>query len=265
METLLSKEMFPAMRNIITEDDEPVDNIFSEKQQRLLTETLNTAWDSKGRTFFAAANVGIFYALHEPPLVPDVFLSMDVQPREEWDDKDRRTYFCWEFGKPPEVAIEIVSNRKGGELTRKLRDYARLNVWYYIVFDPFGALKKDLEGENFRLYELYHNSYSPMNDFWMEEIGVGIRLWEGEYEGWQATWLRWCDERGNLIPTGKERSEQEKQRAEAEAQRAEAEAQRAEAEAQRADTEKLRADDAEAKAMRLAEKLRALGIDPESV
>lgn len=251
METLLSKEMFPAMRNIVTEDDEPVDNIFSEKQQRLLTETLNTAWDSKGRTFFAAANVGIFYALHEPPLVPDVFLSMDVQPREEWNDKDRRTYFCWEFGKPPEVAIEIVSNRKGGELSRKFRDYARLNVWYYIVFDPFGELKKALDGENFRAYELHHSSYSPMNDFWMEEIGLGIRLWEGEYEGWHATWLRWCDERGNLIPTGKERSEQENQRAEAEAQRA--------------DTEKLRADDAEAKAMRLAEKLRALGIDPESV
>lgn len=257
METLLSKEMFPAMRDIVIEDDEPVDNIFSEKQQRLLTETLNTAWDSKGRTFFTAANVGIFYALHEPPLVPDVFLSMDVQPREEWDDKDRRTYFCWEFGKPPEVAVEIISNRKGGELSRKFSNYARLNVWYYIVFDPFGALKKAMDGEIFRLYELHRNTYSPMKDFWMEEIGLGIRLWEGEYEGWQATWLRWCDERGNLIPTGKELSEMALQQVESEKLRAEKEKARAE-------NEKVRADEAESKAQRLAEKLRALGIDPDA-
>ena len=49
--------------NIVTEDDEPVDNIFSEKQQRLLTETLYSSWEGPGdgRKFFAAANIGVFY------------------------------------------------------------------------------------------------------------------------------------------------------------------------------------------------------------
>ena len=32
------------MENLITEDDTPVDNILSEKQQRLLTEPLYSAW-----------------------------------------------------------------------------------------------------------------------------------------------------------------------------------------------------------------------------
>jgi Uma2 family endonuclease len=275
METTLAKELFPDVRGIITEDDEPVDNIFSEKQQRLLAETLHTSWNGGGRTFFAAANVGVFHSVYEPPLVPDVFVSMDVQPREEWHNKDRKTYFCWEFGKQPEIAIEIVSNRKGGEMQRKFKDYARLNVWYYVVFDPFGALSKTLEGDTLRIYELHHSSYTQMHDFWLEEIGLGLRLWEGEYEGWQGMWIRWCDERGTLLPTGKERAEQERVRteqervraeqervrAEQERVRAEQERVRAEQEHQRANEEQLRADTAEATVAALQARLRAAGLD----
>ncbi len=33
----------------------------------------------EGRTFLALANVGLFHELHEPPHVPDVMLSLDVQ------------------------------------------------------------------------------------------------------------------------------------------------------------------------------------------
>ena len=51
----------PDMSQIITEDDEPVDNMFSEKQQRLLVEPLYSSWNP-GRPFIAAANVGVFNA-----------------------------------------------------------------------------------------------------------------------------------------------------------------------------------------------------------
>jgi Uma2 family endonuclease len=244
MDPALFHELLPDVQNIITEDDEPVDNIFSEKQQRLLTETLHNSWDGGGRTFFAAANVGVFRSVYEPPLVPDAFISMDVKPRAEWQNKDRKTYFCWEFGKPPEVVIEIVSNRKGGELSRKLQDYARLQAWYYVVFDPAGELAKDLQGESLRLYRLHHGSYTPMSDFWLEDIGLGLRLWEGEYEGWHATWIRWCDARGNLLPTGKERADIEEQRAEKEYKRAEK---------------------AESIMRRMAEKMRAAGLNPDDI
>jgi len=49
-----------AIQHLITEDDTPVDNLPSEKQQRLLTEPLYSAWSGPGagRTFLAAANVG---------------------------------------------------------------------------------------------------------------------------------------------------------------------------------------------------------------
>ena len=58
------------MENLVTEDDQPVDNILSEKQQRLLTEPLYGSWsgsDQEGTPgycrFMALANVGLFYAL----------------------------------------------------------------------------------------------------------------------------------------------------------------------------------------------------------
>lgn len=120
----------PDINQLVIEDDTPVDNFRSEKQQRLLTEVLYSSWQTpKGsEAFIAAANVGVFYGIGLPPLVPDVFLSLDVTMPEDWREKKNRTYFVSEFGKAPDVAIEIVSNREGNELSSKLVDYARMGI-----------------------------------------------------------------------------------------------------------------------------------------
>ncbi|MEJ7710050.1 MAG: Uma2 family endonuclease [Pyrinomonadaceae bacterium] len=235
--------------NIATEDDTPVDNLFSEKQQRLLTETLYSSWNETGsesqrtvarRMFLAASNVGLFPSVHQPPLVPDMFLSLDVEVADDWYEKSHRSYFFWEFGKAPEVVIEIVSNRKGHELGSKLHDYARIGVAYYVVHD----LTTQLSDEVVRVYELYVGKYQRRADTILPGVALGLRLWEGAYEGKQALWLRWCDESGALIPTGAERARHETERARHEAERAQREMERAE---------------------RLAAKLRELGIDPDQV
>ena len=124
----------PDANQLVTEDDTPVDNFASEKQQRLLAGSLYSSW--LGRTFLAAANVGIFNTASEPAIVPDVFLSLNVQVPENWWKKQSRSYILWQFGKPPEVVIEIVSNRVGDELGNKMRCYEQMRVSYYIVFDP---------------------------------------------------------------------------------------------------------------------------------
>src|SRR5438128_1710199 len=158
------------IEDLLTEDDEPVDNLFSEKQQTLLKRSLYASWTpppsedqpKPWRKFLAAANVGIFFALHQPPLVPDFFLSLDVEPHQDWYEKEHRTYFVWEFGKVPEVALEIVSNRKGGELTDKLKDYARIGVNYYVVYDP----QHHLSQESLRVYEIgFGKRYRLREDF----------------------------------------------------------------------------------------------------
>ncbi|MFM7437120.1 MAG: hypothetical protein ACKO2V_00715 [Snowella sp.] len=97
-------------------------------------------------------------------------------------------------------------------------------------------------------------------EYWFEEIELGLKSVFGKYQGVNRLWLRWCDADGNLIPTSTERAEQEKQRAEQEKQRAEQEKQRAEQQEQRAEQEKQRAEQAELEITRLQELLRQAGI-----
>jgi Uma2 family endonuclease len=239
----------PNIDHIVTEDDTPVDNMFSEKEQRLLTEALYSSWAGPGeqRPYVVAANVGVFAAVSQPPLVPDVFLSLDVQAPQDLWPKHHRSYFLWEYGKPPEVAIEIVSNRKGQEAGSKMRDYARIGVIYYVIFDPDGQL----QGQMLRIYELHAGRYASMAGNLLPEVGLGLTLWQGVFEGIEAMWLRWCDRDGSLIPTGAERADHERERADHERERA--------------DHERERADHERERAERLAERLRALGVNPEDV
>lgn len=66
----------PDISHVITESDAPCVNLFTERQMRLLTDSLYTSWVGPGedRTFVAMANVGLFFAPHEEPLVPDVLV-----------------------------------------------------------------------------------------------------------------------------------------------------------------------------------------------
>jgi len=75
---------------------------------------------------------------------------LDVQVPQDWQQKQNRSYFFWEFGKPPEVVIEIVSNTISNKLGSKLKDYARIGVAYYAVFDPL----EQLEATVLQVYQL---------------------------------------------------------------------------------------------------------------
>ena len=254
--------------HLAIEDDTPVDNFQSEIQQRLLVEPL---YSSKALPlpFIAAANVGVFYKLKGDPIVPDVFLSLGVQRAEDLSQRRHRSYFVWEFGKVPEVCIEIVSNQEGNELTlsRKAQQdgktqskkdiYAQIGVSYYVVFDPLQQIQGEAEmrGALLRVWTIAPRHYieltpaaglSAVGEFiWLETVGIGLMLWEGQFEEEVSRlWLRWCDRNGQPIPTGAEGQDTERQRAETERQRAETERQRAE---------------------RLAAHLRSLGVNPDEI
>jgi Uma2 family endonuclease len=217
----------PNVEHLVTEDNTPVDNVFSEKQQRLLTEPLYSSWGGpgEGRSFVAMANVGLFYAVHRPPYVPDVLLSLDVEvPADLWE-KPHRSYFVWEYGKAPDVVVEVVSGSDGGEDTDKLAGYARVGIRYYAIFDP----EKVLGEEPLRVYQLEAMRYRRLAEpAWLSDVGLGLRLWQGPYEQHDNTWLRWVDHNGQVVPSGSERADEQQRRAE-----------------------------------RLAEQLRRLGVTPE--
>jgi hypothetical protein len=157
-------------------------------------------------------------------------LSLGLRITLDLTQRAHRSYFTWVLGKPPDVVVEFVSDRRGGEEEDKLNDYARIGVTYYAICDPQNRLR----GGPLRAFALREGVYQPIDAAWLPRVGLGLIFWEGVFEDQQGRWLRWCDRQGTVIPTGKERAEQEKQRAEQEKQRAE----------------------------RLAAQLRALGIEP---
>jgi len=197
-----------------------------------------------GIPFLAAADLGLFYGINQTEsLAPDVLLSLDVSVPEDWSEQRKRSYFVWEFGKPPDAIIEIVSNKKGGELSDKWQKYARIGVAYYVVFDPL----EQLSSEILQVYVLHGGCYQRLQDAWLESVGLGLTVWAGEFEGkYYHRWLRWCNREGNLLLTGDEQAEQERQQTEQERQRADRAEQQLEQERQRAE--------------RLAELLRRHGL-----
>jgi hypothetical protein len=264
------------------EDDTPVDNFQSEEQQRLLVESL---YSSKAlpAPFLAAANVGLFYKLKGEPIVPDMLLSLGVQRPDDFSQRQNRSYFTWEFGKDPEVCIEIVSNSEGDELSlsRKSQQrgkisakkdiYAQIGIPYYVVFDPLRQIQgqAEMNGAMLRVWTISPVGYTELTSdsgivavgesVWLEGVGLGLTLWSGQFEE-EVTrlWLRWCDREGQVIATGAEGQEIERQRAEVERQGREIERQGREVERQRADEAELRAN-------RLTERLRSMGINPDEI
>ena len=251
----LAPEDRPRVDHLVTEDDTPVDNIYSEKQQRLLTSSLYDSWHGPGAggPFIALANVGLFAGINMPPHVPDVLVGLDVSlPADIWE-KGHRSYMIWEYGKPPDVVLEIVSNTIGAEASTKLHNYARIAINYYVIYDP----QQQLSAHTLVVYEKQPTGYAARQDFLLPGVGLGLMLWQGKFEDREDTWLRWCTLDGEMLLTGQERAEQERLRAE----QAEHNAEQAQ---QQVTQERLRAEQAEQRAERLAARLRALGIEPEA-
>lgn len=57
-------------------------------------------------------------------------------------------------------------------------------------------------------------SYFERDQTWLEQVGLGLTLWEGKFEGRQDIWLRWCDKEGSILSTGDKRAQNAEQRAE---------------------------------------------------
>ena len=235
----LPLECLPNYDLIVTEDDTPVDNIHSERQAKLLSDSLYSSWTGPGeeRPFVAMGNVGLFFAVKQPPLVPDFLLSLDVEMPDDVRPKENRSYFIWNYGKAPDLVAEFVSNTEGGEADIKRRRYALIGISYYVIFDPLNQLR----GGVLQVFALRGRVYEPVAANFLPDIGLGLTLWTGLYAGMRGEWLRWCDRSGRLLLTGDENAIQERQRADQEQQRAEEQQQRAD---------------------RLAAQLRSLGINP---
>jgi hypothetical protein len=251
-------ELIPNLDELEIEDGKPMENIFAEKQQRLLTEPIYSSRPLGERPVLVCANVGLFYKMKTPGLAPDIMLSLDVQLGADLERRENRSYYIWEMGKSPEVVIEFVSDRRGDETAYKMTQYEQIGVTYYVVFDPGNRLGEGV----LRSFALVDRTYQPMAAPYFPAVGLGVRLWEGSYENQPGRWLRWCDAESGLVATGAERADAAEQRALTERQQREKAEERALASQEEARAARELADQERRRREQLEARLRELGLEP---
>ena len=267
---LSPRETLPTMYDLPSEDpEEPgLPDEFHDWQPQFLSLTFRPPQYPASQVF-CASDMNLYYDVRHALWYkrPDWFGVVGV-PRL-YDEVDMRlSYVVWQEGINPFVVVELLSpgtekedlgeneqeklppesTELGGngqaiepqaetKPPRKWEVYEQiLRIPYYIVFSRYTNQLRafKLEGARYQELEL------PEPRVWMPELGLGLGLWQGEYQGVERLWLRWYDANGNWILT---EAEQERQRAE--------------------DAES-RAEQAEARLESLLQRLRESGIDPDA-
>jgi Uma2 family endonuclease len=225
---------------------------FHEFQPQLLRETFRSpAWSEAN--LFIGTDINLYYESRRPLWYkrPDWFLVLGVQRSVSQADL-RLSYVIWQESVAPFLVVELLSpGTEDEDLGQTLREvekpptkwevYERiLRVPYYVVFDRYVS--------EFRAFKLEGLRYQPLSlpdsKLWFEEIQVGLGVWQGQYAATEGKWLRWYDSDQNWLPTPLERAEQERDRAEQVERQLEQERRRSQ---------------------QLAERLRALGINPDEM
>ncbi|MGB7444998.1 MAG: Uma2 family endonuclease [Coleofasciculaceae cyanobacterium] len=199
------RQCLPSAEDLPDSDDTPVDNELQDLIPGLLKTILALIWSERMDWFFGV-DMGIYYDPNQAAIVPDGFLSMGV-PRII-DSDLRLSYVLWEEQKLPIMVLEVVSQTRRGEYTKKKQDYAQLGILYYVIYNPLRKRKPSLE-----VYKLEDGEYQLLagEPVWLSEINLGIGREEGTYQGIKREWLYWYDQQGKRYLTPEEQIQQERQ------------------------------------------------------
>lgn len=214
---------------------------FHDLQPQLLSATLCLR-DYARDQIFTAADLNLYYDVRHPQWYkrPDWFLAVGV-PRL-YDGTDlRSSYVIWQEGVDPFVVVELLSpgtekddlgeyaesgedgdlkiaaqksehsagiaaaNGQAAQPPRKWDVYEKiLRVPYYIVFSRYTNRLRFFQLTGGRYQEQGLDTTQPR--IWIPELGLGLGLWQGAFEGVTRHWLRWYDNQENWIPTDAERA-----------------------------------------------------------
>jgi len=251
---------FPDHTMLPDKDGSFVKNAQEPPQSQLLTESIRPHLNRlrPDGDYLIGQDLGIFWKLLAPPdtlrgaIAPDWFYVPGIDPF--WYGEIRRCYVLWQELVSPNLAIEYVSGNGSEERDQtpekgKFWIYEqRIHADYYAVYEVQHARvevyrldKDDVAGGVCHYSVLAPNAHGRYS---IPQMQAELGIWRGKYQDEELPWLRWWDHQGILLPTGQESAETERQRAETERQRADAERQRAD---------------------KLAERLRALGVNPDEV
>jgi Putative restriction endonuclease len=242
------REGLPTAEELPCSDDRPVDSELQELIPGLLKAILLEldGWRDRSDWLFGI-DMGFYYDSDKPCIAPDGLLSIGLT--ETVEGNLRSSYLLWHEKVLPLFALEVISKTYGQEDAEKRDIYQSIGILYYLVYAPLRKRKA-----KYQLYKLVDGEYVLESDgkqpYWMPELGLGIGFAPGIYGQRQSEWLYWYDLDGQRYPTPTERTAAALQKAEEAEQKVAIEA-----------TARLLA---EQEVDRLRERLRDLGIDPDS-
>ncbi|MEB3213063.1 MAG: Uma2 family endonuclease [Leptolyngbyaceae bacterium] len=283
------RETLPTMYDLPSEfPEEPgLPDEFHALQPQLLARTLTLTTYTRNE-WFCGSDLNLYYDVQHPlwHKRPDWFLAVGVPRLYDGHDM-RRSYVVWQEGESPTVVVEFLS--PGTEASDLGRFYSGTDaVEPTDPADPPQAKKSDTTPDKLTVYERYlriphylvysrhtrrlryfqllagryqeRSLSTELPTVWLEDLTIGLGIWEGEFEGVSGHWLRWCDRDGNwlLTDTEQERHAKEQERFAKEQERFAKEQERLAKE-----QERLAREQAEQRANQLEQRLRELGIDPD--
>lgn len=155
---------------------------------------------------------GIYWRMTEPPEkgaeAPDWFYVPNVPPT--LNGQFRRSYVLWQEYVAPLIVLEFVSGN-GTEERDKTPITGKFWVYEQAIRVPYYGIY-EVKKASVEIYQLVHGNYEllPANKrghYPIEAMGVELGIWQGLYQNIELPWLRWWDNRGNLLLTGWERSQ----------------------------------------------------------
>jgi Uma2 family endonuclease len=231
---------------LLEDDGEPLETPWHRDCMILLIDSTHARY--RGRAdYYVGGNMFLYYSVDQAKNKdyrgPDFFFVAGARlhpPRRHWA--------IWkENGRYPDVIIELLSPTTAQEdLTTKKNLYEQIfRTTNYFCYDPF-------EGKLLG-WELNKSRYEPLapnerGRLWCSVLGVWVGTWEGEIKRQKGVWLRFFDEKGEVVATAEEEAEQA---AEVQRLRGDELEKLVDKERERADKERERAEAAEAELARL--------------
>jgi Uma2 family endonuclease len=281
------RETLPTMYDLPSEDPEEsgLPDEFHDLQPQLLSRTLQLSGYSR-KNYFTASDLNLYYNVKYPlwHKRPDWFLALDVPRLYEGRDL-RRSYVLWQEGQSPYITVEFLSpGTEAEDLGRfydkaardlpsqtepsaqknppgKFEVYERyLRVPHYIVYSRYTQQLRYFKLDGGYYHEQPVKETSPL--IWLDDLEVGLGIWQGEFEDVPGQWLRWCNADGNwlLTDTEQEQLEKEQERTAKEQERTAKEQERTAKEQERTAKEQ-----AEAQLLQAARNLLEMGMDIDQV
>lgn len=214
-------------------DEPPLETTLHLQQMMLLLNCLHWLWQDRD-DYFAAGNLTVYYSPQERKdrdfRGPDFFVALDTEPHP------RKSWMIWEEGgKYPNVIVELLSESTA-EVDRTLKKelYSKtFRTPEYFWFDP--------DSQEFEGFALLRGNYEPIKAteegwLWSEQLQLYLGVFQDR--------LRYFHPDKTLVPTPEESAITAQEKATSAQQKAES---------------------AQKRADKLAEKLKELGVDPNTL